>query len=64
MKYKVGDLFKFADDSGDIALAILREIDKEGYYVIHWLDPEGDPNSDYLTHFLEVDLDKWFRKIE
>ena len=64
MKYKTGDLFKFSDDSGDIALAILREIDKEGYYVIHWLDPEGDPNSNYLTHFSKDDLEKWFRKIQ
>ena len=63
MKYKIGDLFKFADDSGDIAYAIIKDIDKE-YYEVHWLDLIGDPNSDYLTHFLEDDLDKWFRKIE
>jgi hypothetical protein len=62
MKYKTGDLFKCADESGDIALAILREIDKEGYYIIHWV--AGDPNSNYRTHFSKEDLEKWFRKIQ
>ena len=63
-KYKAGDLFKFSDDSGDIALAILKEIDRDGYYVIHWLDPEGEPNSNYLTHFSKEDIEKRFRKIQ
>ena len=63
MKYKVGDLFKFADDAGDIAYAILKSIDKD-YYEIHWLDSVGNPNAEYLVHFTKEDMDKWFRKIQ
>ena len=63
-KYKVGDLFKYADDSGDTAYAILKEIDKDGYHVIHWLDLIGSPDTEYLTHFSKEDMDKWFRKIQ
>lgn len=63
MKYEIGDLFKFEDGSGDDAYAILKNIDKD-YYEIHWLDPVGNPNAEYLTHFSKEDIEKWFRKIQ
>ena len=61
--FQVGDLLKyhFSDEEKD-HYAIVLNINKERY-VVHWLDPEGNPIRQYIVEWFESEMSKYFQKI-
>ncbi len=63
--FQVGDLLKyhFSDEEMDHYAIVLNNKNDKGRYVVHWLDPEGNPNDEYIVEWFESEMSKYFQKI-
>ena len=60
--FQVGDLLRyhFTDEEKDHYAVVLENKDP---YIVHWLDPEGNPNEEYIIKWQESEMPDYFQKI-
>jgi len=61
--FQVGDLLRyyFASEDKDYHYAVVLE--NNDPYIVHWLDPEGNPNEEYIINWQESEMPDYFKKI-
>ena len=65
MKYQIGDLLRYSFDAEreGYHYAVVLNINNDGFYRLHWLDIEGNPNSEYIIDWYENEIRDNFDRI-
>jgi hypothetical protein len=59
--FQIGDLLRYHFGDNDYHYAIVLKNDDP--YVVHWLDPHGNPNDEYIVKWFESEMPDYFQKI-
>ena len=56
MKYQIGDLLRYNSDFEREGYHYAIILNNNGFYRLHWLDIEGNPNSEYIIDWYENEI--------